>query len=135
MADTIATREGAVAPELVLEAEGIRRERRSRWRRASISFWFGVALLGLILIVMVAAPMLAPYDPIKQDFLATLQAPSAAHPMGTDNFGRDILSRVIWGTRIDMQIGLFSVIFPFMIGTFIGCVTGYFGGALDTLVG
>ena len=61
------------------------------------------------------------------------KAPSLAHPFGTDNFGRDILSRVIWGTRIDLQIGLIGVIFPFIIGTVIGTLAGYFGGLVDTI--
>src|SRR5262249_11403376 len=85
-------------------------------------FWIVVAL---------GAPWLAPYDPIAQNLGATLQPPNAAHLLRPDNFGRDVLSRIIWGTRLDLQMGVFGVIFPFMIGTFIGVVSGYAGGIVD----
>jgi peptide/nickel transport system permease protein len=81
----------------------------------------------------VGAPLLAPFDPLEQHLDAALQPPSLAHPFGTDNFGRDVFSRVIWGTRIDLQLGLIGVIFPFLIGTAIGLTSGYVGGALDSL--
>jgi peptide/nickel transport system permease protein len=88
-------------------------------------FWLGLAL---------AAPLIAPYDPIAQDLNATLLPPGGSHLLGTDNFGRDILSRIIWGTRIDLQMGVFGVLFPFLIGTTIGTASGYFGGIVDTLL-
>ncbi len=132
MAETVATREGALAPDLRLAAAP---PRRSAWRRAGPSFWWGLALLVLVLVVAVGAPVLAPYDPITQDFAAVLKPPGPDHLFGTDNFGRDILSRVLWGTRIDLQIGLLSVVFPFLIGSAIGCITGFFGGWLDMVVG
>ena len=78
---------------------------------------------------------IAPYGPTEFDYSAILQAPSLTHPFGTDNFGRDVYSRVIWGTRIDLQIALFTTLFPFFFGTFVGCVTGYYGGWLDALFG
>ena len=84
--------------------------------------------------VALAAPWLAPYDPIAQDLKATLQPPNAAHLLGTDNFGRDMLSRIIWGTRLDLQMGVFGVVFPFVIGTTIGVASGYFGGIVDALL-
>ena len=86
------------------------------------------------LLVALAAPWLAPYDPLAQDLAATLQPPSVAHLLGTDNFGRDILSRIIWGTRLDLQMGVFGVLFPFIIGTFIGAMSGYFGGFVDMVL-
>ena len=76
---------------------------------------------------------IAPYDPILQDADVRLQAPSWLHPFGTDNFGRDILSRVIWGTRIDLQIAVIGVVFPFLIGTTVGTIAGFFGGIVDAL--
>jgi len=96
----------------------------------------GLALIGgalclLWFLVALAAPLIAPYDPLSQDLAATLQPPGTAHPLGTDNFGRDILSRIIWGTRLDLQMGVFGVLFPFIIGTFIGAMSGYFGGFVD----
>ena len=88
-------------------------------------FWLGLALL---------APWVAPYDPIAQNLNATLLPPGGTHLLGTDNFGRDILSRIIWGTRIDLQMGVFGVFFPFLIGTTIGAASGYFGGLIDMLL-
>ncbi|MBB2972987.1 ABC transporter permease [Mesorhizobium sp. RMAD-H1] len=93
----------------------------------------GVSILLFFLVVAIAAPLIAPYDPILQDGSARLQPPSFLHPFGTDNFGRDILSRIIWGTRIDLQIALIGVAFPFLIGTLVGTIAGFFGGVVDAL--
>lgn len=105
---------------------------RAPGRRAT--FAAGAALLAGFVLLALAAPLVAPFDPILHDPQARLQPPSAGHPFGTDNFGRDVLSRVIWGTRIDLQIATLGVIFPFAIGTLVGTVAGYFGGIVDTLV-
>ncbi|MFI0845920.1 ABC transporter permease [Mesorhizobium sp. IMUNJ 23232] len=93
----------------------------------------GAALLATFVFLAFAAPLVAPYDPIAQDAAVRLQGPSFLHPFGTDNFGRDILSRVIWGTRIDLQIAIIGVIFPFIIGTTLGTVAGFFGGMVDAV--
>ena len=66
---------------------------------------------------------------------AILQPPSLAHPFGTDNFGRDILSRTIWAARIDLQIAIFTTAFPLVFGTIVGALVGYYGGWLDTMFG
>ena len=95
--------------------------RRSRFRR-NVTLATGVFLLGAFVILALGAPLIAPYDPIAQDAAARLQGPSWLHPFDTDNFGRDILSRVIWGTRIDLQIAVIGVLFPFIIGTTLGTV-------------
>jgi peptide/nickel transport system permease protein len=92
---------------------------------AIVLFWIALALL---------APLVAPFDPIGQDLTATLRPPEAAHWLGTDNFGRDVLSRLIWGTRIDLMMGFFGVLFPFVIGVTIGAVAGYSGGAIDAVL-
>ncbi|OLP57436.1 nickel ABC transporter permease [Rhizobium rhizosphaerae] len=92
----------------------------------------GLAILGAFVLVALLAPLIAPYDPIYQDAAARLQPPSFAHPFGTDNFGRDILSRVLYGARIDLQIALIGVAFPLVIGTVIGAFAGFFGGLIDT---
>lgn len=94
----------------------------------------GLALVGLFVMAALAAPVIAPYDPIFQDATARLQAPSLAHPFGTDNFGRDILSRIIYGARVDLQMAAIGVLFPFIIGTIIGSVAGFFGGVIDALL-
>ncbi|MBY5713770.1 ABC transporter permease [Rhizobium leguminosarum] len=90
-------------------------------------------LLLFFVLVAIAAPLVAPYDPIMQNAEVRLQAPSLLHPFGTDNFGRDILSRVIWGARLDLQMALIGVIFPFLIGTTVGTIAGFFGGIVDAL--
>lgn len=92
----------------------------------------GLTIVGLFVLFAVLAQIVAPYDPIYQDAEARLVAPSLSHPFGTDNFGRDVFSRVIWGTRIDLQIALWGVLFPFLIGTIVGTVAGFFGGLVDT---
>ncbi|HEV7666710.1 MAG TPA: ABC transporter permease [Chloroflexota bacterium] len=94
----------------------------------------GLVLLGIVLLVAISAPLLTPYDPIVQNLGDAFQPPlSPNHILGTDNFGRDIWSRIVYGTQLDLQIGLFSVLFPFAFGSLVGLVTGYLGGWLDTL--
>jgi len=93
----------------------------------------GASILLFFILVAIAAPLIAPYDPILQDGNARLQLPSLLHPLGTDNFGRDILSRIIWGARIDLQIAVIGVTFPFLIGTVVGTVAGFFGGIVDAV--
>lgn len=80
------------------------------------------------------APLLTSYDPNAQNFDVLLQAPSVAHPFGTDNFGRDVLTRVLYGAGIDLRIGVLAVIFPFLFGSLAGAVAGYSGGWVDGVV-
>src|SRR6185503_18346965 len=96
---------------------------------------FGLLLLGVVVFVAIAAPMLTPYDPLEQRFTEAFLPPfSAGHILGTDNFGRDIWSRIAHSARLDLQIGLLSVLFPFLFGSLIGIATGYLGGKLDTAI-
>lgn len=99
-----------------------------------VEFWVGTVLLAIILVASVLAPWIAPFDPIEQDLKNFLQPPSAQHWMGTDNFGRDIFSRVLHAAKLDLQIGFFSVLFPMIIGVFLGALAGYWGGFADTLI-
>ncbi|MBP2449264.1 ABC transporter permease [Rhizobium leguminosarum] len=105
--------------------------RRLFGRRPMLAVGFGLLLFFVLLAI--AAPVIAPYDPIMQNAEVRLQAPSLLHPFGTDNFGRDILSRVIGGARLDLQMALIGVIFPFLIGTTVGTIAGFFGGIVDAL--
>lgn len=91
----------------------------------------GLSILAAFVLMAVFAPLVAPYDPILQNGEVRLLPPSLAHPFGTDNFGRDVFSRVIWGARIDLQIAAIGVVFPFLIGTVAGTVAGFFGGWVD----
>ncbi|MBB4574810.1 ABC transporter permease [Rhizobium lentis] len=104
-----------------------------RFFRRRLMLAVGAGLLLFFVLLAVGAPIIAPYDSIMQNAEVRLQAPSLLHPFGTDNFGRDILSRVIWGARIDLQMALIGVIFPFLIGTTVGTVAGFFGGIVDAL--
>lgn len=94
---------------------------------------WGLAILLTWLVLALFAPWIAPFDPIAQNTNISLSAPSFTHLLGTDNYGRDVLSRVIWGARIDLQLAIVGVIFPFLIGTVIGAVSGYIGGRFDNL--
>jgi peptide/nickel transport system permease protein len=95
----------------------------------------GSILLGLLILVALVPGFFTSYDPLAFDYKAIMQPPSAAHPFGTDNFGRDVLTRVIWATRIDIQIAVFSTVFPLVFGTIVGTLTGYYGGWLDAIFG
>src|SRR5262245_23072711 len=88
----------------------------------------GSVLLLAMLLAATLAPRLAPYDPIAQDQRASLRAPAPAHPLGTDVFGRDILSRVIWGGRASLRVGLLAVTIGGTLGTLLGLLAGYYEG-------
>lgn len=94
----------------------------------------GLSIVGMIVLAGVFAPLIAPYDPYHQDFLSALQPPSLAHPFGTDMIGRDVFSRVLYGIRIDMQIGFFTTYVPMIYGVAIGAAAGYFGGWFDAFM-
>jgi peptide/nickel transport system permease protein len=93
----------------------------------------GIGVLTFFVLLAFGAPLIAPFDPVIQNADVRLQQPSWLHPFGTDNFGRDVFSRVIWGARIDLQIAIFGVIFPFAIGTVVGTIAGFFGGIVDAI--
>jgi peptide/nickel transport system permease protein len=109
--------------------------RRRVRRRIPATFVAGVAILGFFLICALLPDSFLPYDPIAFDYAALLEAPSAAHPFGTDQFGRDILARTLAASRVDLQIALFATIFPLLIGALVGLFLGYLGGFLDILFG
>ncbi|ELK47789.1 ABC transporter permease [Halobacillus sp. BAB-2008] len=92
---------------------------------------FGLGMTLLFAVMAVAAPLIAPYDPYEMMTDAILEGPSMAHLLGTDQFGRDILSRIIYGTRISLQVGIISVGLSFVCGTIIGVVAAYYGRWVD----
>jgi peptide/nickel transport system permease protein len=94
----------------------------------------GLGLIALFTLIAVTAPWIAPHSPIEQNLADRLQPPSAEHWMGTDDFGRDVFSRVLHGTRISLRVGLVSVTLALLVGGSLGLVSGYFGGALDLLL-
>lgn len=105
----------------------------SIWRR-SPSLLVGVVLVALTCIVAAFPNLFAPGDPTAMDFLAMLQPPSAEHWFGTDNYGRDIYTLVIHATRLDLLIGLGSVALPFVLGSLLGLIAGYYGGKVDAII-
>ncbi len=94
----------------------------------------GALIVGTWILVSVFAPSVAPYGPLKQDVINRLQPPSWAHWMGTDQLGRDILTRVIHGGRISLPIGFLVVFLSMLVGTILGSVAGYLGGWVDTIL-
>lgn len=94
----------------------------------------GLVLIGFLLMVAVAAPWVAPHSPIEQDLSRRLQPPSAEHFFGTDDFGRDLFSRVLHGSRISLAVGVVAVLLGLSIGGTLGLVAGYFGGKADLLL-
>lgn len=106
-----------------------------RIRRLPASAFLGLAILFGLIVCALAPQLVMPYDPLAFDFAALLQPPSWAHPFGTDQFGRDILSRVIAAARIDLQIAIFATIGPITIGSLVGLCVGFFGGWADSIFG
>ncbi|MCF4128861.1 ABC transporter permease [Methylobacterium sp. SyP6R] len=108
----------------------------SAWRRATRSPGLMIGAVTVVAVVALAllAPWIAPYDPNEQDPVAALMGPSAEHWFGTDFFGRDVLSRVIWGARISLSVGFVATLIGVVLGTVIGVVAGYFGGWPDRLI-
>jgi peptide/nickel transport system permease protein len=94
-----------------------------------------IVILGASLFIAFFPWLVAPFDPNVFDYTAIMQSPSLVHPFGTDNFGRDVLSRVLHAYRIDMQIALFATIGPFIFGTLIGALVGYSGRWVDAIFG
>jgi len=90
-----------------------------------------LALIGLFVVGAVFAPLLAPYDPLSQDLASRLQPPSGEHWLGTDQLGRDLLSRILYGSRISLVIGVVVVALAGALGTVVGLIAGYAGGLVD----
>jgi peptide/nickel transport system permease protein len=119
----------------------LERPQRSRWVAAVLDFTrrrplgaLGAIAIAVGLVVATFAPVLAPYDPVAADFGAMLQAPSAAHPLGTDSFGRDVLSRLVYGSRTALLVGFGSAVLGATLGAIIGVGSAYFGGRIDLLL-
>src|ERR1041384_7872266 len=106
------------------------RPRRPAWRRSPLTV-FGLALIAILTLIALLAPLIAPANPLKQVLSTRLKLPSAEHWLGTDQLGRDVLSRMIYGARISLVIGIVVVGLAASVGTFVGVVAGYFGGWLD----
>ncbi|CAN5164739.1 ABC transporter permease [soil metagenome] len=93
----------------------------------------GGGLVALLVLVAVFAPLVAPYDPVAVDVSVSLEPPSPAHLLGTDDLGRDVFSRTVWGSRVSLSVGLIAVTIGFLVGVSLGLAAGYVGGLLDLL--
>lgn len=110
------------------------RTRPALWRRISPRVLIGSIIVLTILVAAALAPVIGRYDPTYGDFSQILAPPSAEHFFGTDAFGRDVWSRVLFGYRVSMLVGILSVLAAVAVGLPLGMLAGYFGGALDNLV-
>lgn len=111
-------------------------QRRRMWTafRRNKAAMIGGILTVLIILIAIFAPLLSPYNPLVQNPMDRLSGSSAMHWLGTDDFGRDVLSRIIWGSRVSLIIGFFSVFTGLIVGTVMGMVAGYYGGKIETLI-
>ncbi len=109
-------------------SKAFRRLRRNRLAMA------GLIVLVVLFTIALLAPYIAPHDPFEADFFRTLEGPSSEHWLGTDDLGRDLLSRIIHGTRISLNIGFISVAIGLVVGLPVGAISGYYGGKLDLVV-
>ncbi|MFK7858112.1 MAG: ABC transporter permease [Granulosicoccus sp.] len=96
--------------------------------------WIGLGLFAFVCALALLAPWIAPHDPLDQNILKRLKGPSAEFWMGTDAYGRDVFSRILYGARISLMIGLVSITIALLVGTTIGLLAGYFGGRIDIIV-
>ena len=94
----------------------------------------GAVMALIVVLTAVCAFVIAPYDPLEQDVFHRLTPPERSHLLGTDEYGRDVLSRVIWGTQISLTVGFFSVLLGMVLGTTMGVVAGYSGGLTDSII-
>jgi peptide/nickel transport system permease protein len=94
----------------------------------------GLVITLFLVVIAVGAPVLAPYDPLHQDYEAILSAPSLAHLLGTDNLGRDVPSRLLYGAQVSLQVGIIAVGIATAVGVAMGLLAGYFGGLIDDVI-
>ena len=110
---------------------GARRWRQFRRHRAALA---GLAVVALLGVACGLAPLLAPYPPEAPNVELIREPPSLAHPMGTDQLGRDQLSRLMYGGRFSLEVGVLATLIAILVGTAFGALSGYYGGALDPLL-
>lgn len=108
--------------------------RRLRSLRRNKIAMLGLAVIAAWAVVAIFASMIAPYDPLQQEVVNRLKPPSAEHWFGTDELGRDVFSRVVYGARISLPIGFIVIVFAVIVGTLVGASAGYIGGAYDLLI-
>jgi peptide/nickel transport system permease protein len=106
------------------------------WRRfcGNKGAVFGLGVFVAIVFMALFAGLIAPYNPLEQNYARSMEGPSADHWLGTDSFGRDMLSRIIYGARIALIVGILAVLLAMAIGVTLGLISGYYGGIIDTII-
>ncbi|KAB1660782.1 ABC transporter permease [Pseudoclavibacter sp. CFCC 13796] len=103
-------------------------------RRHNISLWVGCVIVGGIVLAGIAAPLLTPHDPTAQSLMDAWAPAGNGHLLGTDQLGRDIWARLLYGARTNLAIAAIAVVVPFLLGTLLGAIAGYFGGWIDAAI-
>ncbi len=129
--DTAPASSDAAVPERRRQSEFLKLWRRFSRNKGAV---FGLFVLLAIVTASIFADSLAPYDPIAQDFMVLMEPPSTRHWLGTDSLGRDILSRIIYGSRIAMIVGILAVLSAMVVGVTLGLIAGYYGGLIDSII-
>lgn len=127
-AEVEAEAESEIAPD-----ETIGEQIKSMFKHNKLALVSAI-LIVLFILVTVLAPIVAPHDPYVQDLTQRLQGPSAEHLLGTDNYGRDVLSRMLYGGRVSLLVGIFPTIISMTIGTALGLIAGFYGGKIDSII-
>lgn len=122
-----------IIPELVRKRRSPFMDVLVRLSRSPLAM-FGLAIICVLVFCAVFAEVISPYSPIKQDLMHMFETPSAAHWLGTDEFGRDILSRLIYGARVSLQVGFIAVGIALVTGGMLGAISGYYSGRLDNCI-
>jgi peptide/nickel transport system permease protein len=105
--------------------------RRFRRNKGAV---FGLGVFVAIVVMALCADLIAPYDPLEQNYARLMEGPSVDHWLGTDSFGRDMLSRIIYGARIALIVGILAVLLAMVIGVTLGLISGYYGGITDSVI-
>lgn len=116
-----------------IDFAGFYKDSFKRLRKNKVTM-FCLFVIFLLIVIAVLASVIAPYDPSVQDYAAVMQKPSRLHILGTDEYGRDILSRIIYGSRISLSIGIGAQVIASVIGISLGSVAGYYGGKTDMII-
>lgn len=115
------------------KSSGYWKDSFNRLKKNKVAMFYGIIII-LLILVAVAAPLISPYDPNLQELSNALKGPSSEHLLGTDEYGRDILSRIIYGTRVSLSAGIVAQIIATFIGVTLGALAGYYGGKTDIII-
>jgi peptide/nickel transport system permease protein len=130
---SVAHDEAAFTDDVYSTEPAAAKRRTSFWRR-SVSLNIGLVMIAVVMLFAFFPGLFTSYAPNQSNLDMILAAPSAEHLFGADNFGRDVFSRIVWGTRIDVTMGIVAMLVPFIVGSVIGLITGYYGGWIDSIL-